>query len=170
MLRHFCVVLLLAAPATAVFAHDEVPSAQWCAGGDPQEVATFSFSPNALMTATANGKAGSPSPIICSDQTGSDGGKNAAQVKNCGQFDDDYKRGSDAGNGYCGTFKRPRRRGEIADAGSVVTLIEAPASFLSATHHADYSLSQGLSGVCVRCESIPPSPPSSSGAVQHGDR
>jgi hypothetical protein len=168
MLRHFCVVLLLATPATAVFAHDELPTAQWCAGGDPQEVATFSFSGHAL-TAAPMAKAGAPGPIICADQPS--GGKNAAQAKNCGQFDDDYTRGSDAGNGFCGNFKRPRKRGEIADAGSVVTLVEAPASFLSTTHHADYSLSQGLSGVCVRCESIPPAPPpSSSAAVQNGGR
>jgi len=142
--------VLLAVASARVFAHGDLPTPAWCEGGDPREVASFSFGGDALSftrDAEPDGESKSTGVIICAD------GKSPDQSKNCGQFDDDYKRGGDAGHRYCNGFKRPRRPGEVADAGTVVTLVTEPASFLGPTHHSDYTLNQGLAGVCVRCES-----------------
>jgi hypothetical protein len=142
-------IFLLSLLAGPVLAHSELPSARWCEGGDPHEVASFDFGPGALTPP--------PRPGVCTGSNTGEGGKNLS-AKDCGQFDDDYRRGADAGKRYCDTFQRPRRYGEIADAGSVVVIVTEPASFLRTTHHADYSVTQGLEGACVRCESRPISP------------
>ncbi len=140
-------VLCLGITCSTAQAHSELPSAEWCAGGHPREVATFSFGPHALTPA--------PKPPRDSGSTCPAAAPGRPAAKNCGDFDDDYKRGFDASKSYCDGFKRDRVAGEVADAGSVVALVTTPASFLRPSHHADYSVSEGLNGVCVRCESRP---------------
>lgn len=140
MLRRLSLLTCLALLAGPLLAHSELPRAAWCEGGQPVEVASFRFEPAALSP--RSGLATCPGP-----------GDSGNMGKNCGQFDDDYRHASDASRRYCATFERVRRRGEIVDAGSVVVLVTRPASFLRPTHHADYAISQGLEGVCVRCES-----------------
>jgi hypothetical protein len=150
--QHRVATFFLSLLAGPVLAHSELPRAQWCEGGDPREVASFDFGPEAL-TPRPPPRPGSGSDSCPSAGAGADG-KNIS-AKDCGQFDDDYRSASNVGAYYCHNFQRVRRRGEIADAGSVVVIVTAPETFLRpTTHHADYSVTQGLEGVCVRCESL----------------
>lgn len=142
MLRRTGFAICLALASGALMAHEELPHPVWCAGGTMNQVASFQFGADALVARSGSGSGGS-----CTGSVGN-------LAKNCGQFDDDYKRGYDASQGYCGTFSRPRRLNEVPDAGSVIVLVTSPDSFLRSTHHADYSVSQGLEGVCLRCEGL----------------
>lgn len=142
MLRRLCATFCLCVLTGPLLAHADLPTPQWCEGGTPREVASFRLTPEALAARPGTG--------TC---TGSGDGSAA---KNCGQFDDDYRRGYDASQGFCGGFERLRRRGEAADVGSVIVLVTSPETFLRTTHHADYTIAQGLEGVCVRCESLAP--------------
>lgn len=137
MLRKSIVALGLALLPLTLLAHDDVPNPVWCAGGTMLEVGSFSFDQSVLA----------PSPEVCG----------AVINKNCGQFDDDYARSFETTNDYCHGYSRARVAGEIPDAGTVMVLVTSPDSFLSQTHHADYSVAEGVEGVCLRCEgTLPP--------------
>ncbi len=159
MTRAFCLAAILTLFCGQAAAHSELPSAQWCETGTPVEVASFRFSPAALLSPAAGGTS-------CP----ADAGGSTPQAKNCGQFDDDYKHAMTTCQHYCDSFRRERRPNEIADAGSVIPLVSAPASFLSASHHRDYTLNQGLEGVCVRCEARAVAPPRSTVSESAGNR
>lgn len=159
MMRALCLTALLTLFCGQVEAHSELPTAQWCEAGTPVEVASFRFSPSALLR-PADG--GDSCPV------GSDA--SAPLAKNCGQFDDDYKHALGTCQHYCDGFRRVRGRDEIADAGSVIPLVSAPASFLSETHHRDYTLNQGLSGICVRCEARSIAPPAATNSASGSSR
>jgi hypothetical protein len=138
MLRRTGLLLSLLIASARLLAHSELPHPVWCEGGTMNEVASFRFGPDALTPG-----ASAPCPT----------GVHAGSVaKNCGQFDDDYRSAHDTGHRYCGAFARPWRFGEVPDAGSVIVVVTSPDSFLRDTHHADYTVSQGLEGVCLRCE------------------
>jgi hypothetical protein len=138
MLRRTGLLLSLLIASAPLLAHSELPHPVWCEGGTMVEVARFEFGPGAL---TPSSSASCPT------------GLNAGSLaKNCGQFDDDYKSAHDTGHRYCGSFARPHLLGEVPDAGSVIVVVTSPDSFLRATHHADYTVAQGLKGVCLRCE------------------
>jgi hypothetical protein len=138
MLRRYAFLLCLTLASTPAFAHTELPHPIWCEGGTMQQVASFSFTPQML--------AAQPALEICPVDEGGD------EVRNCGQFDDDYKRGYDASQLFCHAYSRPRLIGEVPDAGSVIVVVTYPLSFTSAEHHAAYAISSGLQGVCMRCE------------------
>jgi hypothetical protein len=140
MLRRYAFLLCLTFASAPAFAHTELPHPIWCEGGTMHEVASFSFTPQMLA-------AQPPLEICPADQGGSGSG-----LKNCGQFDDDYKRGYDASQMFCHAYSRPHLIGEVPDAGSVIVVVTYPLSFTSAEHHAAYAITSGLQGVCMRCE------------------
>ncbi len=152
MLRRTGPLLCLLIASAPLLAHSELPHPVWCEGGTMHEVARFEFGPGALTASSST-----PCPT----------GLNAGSLaKNCGQFDDDYRNADDTSRRYCGSFARPRQLGEVPDAGSVIVVVTSPDSFLRTTHHADYTVSQGLTGVCLRCEgrlSVPIRPRSGTG-------
>jgi hypothetical protein len=138
MLRRTGLALCLSLACGALSAHDELPHPVWCAGGTMQQVGSFSFTPQMLEAQAA----------LTTCPTGGGG------QRNCGQFDDDYKRGYDASQAFCHAYSRPRLIGEVADAGSVIVIVTYPLSFTSEEHHAAYSITSGLQGVCMRCEGM----------------
>jgi hypothetical protein len=138
MLRRIGLLLSLLIASAPLLAHSELPHPVWCEGGTMVEVARFQFGPDALPPSSSTTCPSDP--------------KSGSVAKNCGQFDDDYRGAHDTGQRYCHGFERQWQLGEVPDAGSVIMVVTSPETFLRATHHADYAVSQGLEGVCLRCE------------------
>lgn len=122
--------------AGTCLAHSELPSPEWCADGRPIVVTSFQLLPSLQET---------PAPLR-NEQCGTGGGS-----RECGQFDDDYSDAMKSAQQMCRLHARQRPVGDI---GSMIFIADAPASFLHEDHHRLYSVSQGLSGTCVRCDAV----------------
>lgn len=131
--------LLIATPARA---HSELPSEEWCAHGRPVPVGSFEFYADGLVSARDG------------DQTCAAGAGDKTSGKECGQFDDDYDRSRRKALAACGAHAgRPS-----GDVGSVIAVVQSPASYLHEEHHRLYKSEHGLRGICVRCERLRPPP------------
>ncbi len=140
-MRHLLAAITLAALAGSCLAHGELPTPTWCANGHPVPVSTFEFSGSWLRE-----------PEQCSVLPEQD----ADDSRECGQFDDDYGTTRHMASRTC----QVHARSGPGDIGSVVFVVEQPASFLHDDHHALYNLSHGVKGTCVRCEArVIPAPP-----------
>lgn len=116
-------------------AHSELPDADWCSRGVPTPVAQFEIFPATLRAEREREQQ-------CS------AGKSSA--KTCGQFDDDYGTGRRSAARLCDAHAAARIG--PGDIGSVIAVVESPSSYLHPDHHDLYSVDEGLSGLCVRCE------------------
>jgi hypothetical protein len=125
----------------SALAHSELPNEAWCSEGEIVAVGSFEFYPHYLTK-------------VC--ETCAPDPKSGAIPKNCGHFDDDYSISLRTAQNHCSGFATPGHEGDI---GSAVPLVESPSSFLAEDHHESFRASQGLRGVCVRCEA-----PSTSGS------
>lgn len=130
--RPLLAVLLMLA-STCAAAHGGLPSAEWCEGGRITVVSEFVFTSEGL-------RPGNECPA------------GARSTRDCGQFDDDYGRARSAANDHCGQFAYDAAPSKIADLGSAIPLVESPSSYLDDQHHQTYSITQGLSGTCLRCD------------------
>jgi hypothetical protein len=142
-MRQLLAAITLAVAAGSCLAHGELPTPIWCANGHPVPVSTFEFSGRWLSR-----------PPRCNAPSDASGNQD---TRECGQFDDDYGTTRHFASQTCQVHAR---RG-VGDIGSVVFVIDQPASFLDDDHHALYRLSHGLKGTCVRCEAraLPAPPP-----------
>lgn len=132
--------LLLTCVVGDALAHSELPSAAWCANGRVVEVARFEIEPQTLQQLRQDDECPPPGQPI---------------LKDCGQFDDDYGVAKRAADRACSAYARPPSQQDVAntgDAGSVVVLVESPLEYSAPTHHDDYTVDLGVSGMCVRCD------------------
>lgn len=134
--------LILSAACASAIAHSELPTDTWCANGRPVPVADFAIYPETLIDARRG------------EQGQCTAGKGLA--KECGQFDDDYGTSRRLAMHVCSAYAA--RQAGPGDVGSTIYVARQPASFLDAEHHRIYRVEQGLSGICVRCESRTPAP------------
>lgn len=151
------VALALALVGTMAQAHDPLPNTQWCSTGRAYAVAQFQFTPAQIQAYADCLRAGTcleTSPTA----RGGDGG---CSTQHCGEFDDYGAARRMAYNG-CSAYSQPAPTRGNPDRGSAIELISSPATFNSATHHADYTAGQGLDGQCVRCGDIALTPPPNS--------
>ena len=120
----------------ACLAHGELPDSRWCEGGRMTVVATIVLHGPAL--------ADQRTQCLASSASG-------APRRECGQFDDDYGFVREKALAQCNASGPGHRGGGSI---SVIFVPDAPASFLSPEHHAEYSAGEGVSGSCVRCDSM----------------
>jgi len=130
--------LALSVLASASWAHGDLPTPTWCSDGRPVTVATFSFKGETL-----------PNAAQCP------GVRDNVDNRDCGQFDDDYG----TARGMALTACEVHQLSGPGDIGSVLVIVDSPATYNDADHHALYDVSQGLSGRCVRCEPLRTLPP-----------
>lgn len=155
--RTIAILLLAALPA---YAHDPLPSADWCADGRVRPKEEFHLgSPDleryrVCLKEIAGRKSarsdGGDAPPACPTSIGPVPTRPCPN-QTCGEFDDDYHVAQRMALNHCrrlyaaSTFIQ-------STAGSVVAIIEGPASILDGSHHSDYSLTEGVSGFCAVCE------------------
>ncbi|HVJ61403.1 MAG TPA: hypothetical protein VM555_01670 [Tahibacter sp.] len=149
-----CLAALVAGPA---WAHDALPSANWCQYGQTAVVTSFAFTGadvDAYIACVASGACPDPRPPNQNQNTAT-----CNNLKSCGNFDDDYGKTALMINAYCEQYADApvAGRGVPAaplpgyEAGSVAPIAYGPQFFLSTFHHSRYAKSQGVQGVCAKC-------------------
>lgn len=125
----------------------ELPSAEWCSAGTLVPVAEFHLLPSAFKGLRPEGKP-------THERDGLD-------FKMVGQFDDDYptdpreeeeeaiRTANAMASVHCSQFTLAAS--DKRDAGEVIAVAEWPQALIKADA-GTYSLSQGIAGVCLRCE------------------
>ncbi|WP_257389590.1 hypothetical protein [Tahibacter caeni] len=158
--RTTAILLLAALPA---FAHDPLPDVDWCAGGRVAPKEEFRLgSPDldryriCLKQLGGRKSAGTDEPPACPTSIGPVPTKPCPN-QTCGEFDDDYHVAQRMALNHCRRLYSASTSLQ-STAGSVVAIIEGPASILDTSHHSDYSLSEGVSGFCAVCEASPEHP------------
>lgn len=158
--------LLLIAPLAQ--AHDPLPSADWCQQGRPVQVAEFRFQKPALFSyraclAKLTDRDGDTPACVVRDETAAPGilrndavrsqtiPTHQCPAQTCGEFDDDYKVARRMAFNLCNTYTTSSTAAASTDNGSVVAILTGPSTLIATDHHADYTLSQGMSGICARC-------------------
>jgi hypothetical protein len=129
-------LILASAPTTA---HNELPTQNWCIEGEVVAVAEFEFFPRLLMQQRDELRSALTAAI-----------NEDPSLRDCGVFDDDYDIGRTSAVAHCSQYATSDGSG--SDIGTVLPLVSTPQTYLSKDHHDVYSLTQGLSGTCVRCE------------------
>lgn len=162
--RFAAVGLLLIAPLAQ--AHDPLPSADWCQQGRPVPVAEFRYQKPALFSyraclAKLTDRDGDTAGCTVRDDTDTPLSGSAVRsqtipthlcpAQTCGEFDDDYNVARRMAFNLCNTFATGVPSLASSDNGSVVAILTGPSTLITPAHHADYTLSQGLSGICARC-------------------
>lgn len=138
-LKQFAWIAFLSLLAGSAHAHNPLSHPEWCeTGGRLVIVAEIDWNQTQLLEQEP----------IC------DAG---GQTKSCGsQFDDDWTRGQRTAHHFCEQFAVRFANSRNPDHGTVVFIPSGPTSFLDRDgHHANYALSQGVVGSCVRCEPLP---------------
>jgi hypothetical protein len=130
------ILVLISAPTPA---HNELPSHNWCVNGEVVAVANFEFFPRLLMQQRDELRYALAAEI-----------SRDPSLRDCGAFDDDYDVGRSSAVAHCSQFATSD--GSQGDIGTVLPLVSSPQTYLHKDHHDIYSLTQGLSGTCVRCE------------------
>ncbi|MBN8741050.1 MAG: hypothetical protein BGP24_20200 [Lysobacterales bacterium 69-70] len=156
--------LLLIAPLAQ--AHDPLPSADWCQQGRPVQVAEFRFQKPALFSyraclAKLTGRNDdAPGCTVRDDAEAILRGSavrsqtiptHQCPAQTCGEFDDDYNVARRMAFNLCNTFATGLPSLTSTDNGSVVAILTGPSTLIAPGHHADYTLSQGMTGICARC-------------------
>lgn len=146
------VAMLLAASA---WAHDPLPSANWCQYGQTSTVASFTFTGaniTAWVSCVEAGNCPDPRPVNAGT---------CDSVKSCGNFDDDYGKTALMINAHCSQYADASLAGRGApplpgrEAGSVAPVVYGPQIFLATDHHAHYQKNTGIHGVCAKCTLAP---------------
>lgn len=149
--------LLAAGP---VLAHGELPTMATCQGHKPVYLGTFGYLQKGLREyqfclrreagnpwlRSAGG--GSGQPPVCR-VNGIATTMVACPAQTCGEFDDDYRTARALALAACTAYVGEGTA--YPDGGLVVPLFDGPPSFLGDEHHAEYQLSDGISGVCALC-------------------
>ena len=155
---------LAALLAATAWAHDPLPSANWCAHGQTTTVATFAFGAADVDAYVACVEAGDcPDPRPPAPPAGTPT-PTCSSLKSCGNFDDDYGKTAFMINAHCDQYADQggvAGRGTTVDLGkeigTVVPIAYGPKYFTStANHHWGYNKFQGVHGVCAKCEPLPP--------------
>lgn len=157
--------LLLIAPLAQ--AHDPLPSADWCQQGRPEPVAEFRFQKPPLVSyraclAKLTDRDDGPACAVRDDVASPGILRNAAvrsqtipthqcPAQTCGEFDDDYHVARRMAFNYCNTFATGPNNLTSTGDGNVVAILTGPSTLIETGHHADYTLSQGMTGICARC-------------------
>lgn len=159
-----CTVLLVLFAAGPVLAHDQLPTIDACRSGKPRILGSFGYVQKGLRDyqiclkrEAANlpgrtgggggGGGGSGGPYCLVNTTVITMVRCPAQT--CGDFDDDYSVARALALSACTSYVGPGT--EFPEGGLVVPVFEAPQTFFSENHHADYQITQGISGTCVLC-------------------
>ncbi|MDC8010940.1 hypothetical protein [Tahibacter soli] len=151
---------LVALFATSAWAHDPLPSANWCQNGLATNVASFAFAEadiNAWVACVEAGNCPDPRPHAQTTPT-----PTCNSLKSCGNFDDDYGKAALMVVAHCDQYAepvpgttsvagRPATSSPGQEFGSVAPIVYGPQFFLSTLHHARYKKSAGVQGVCAKC-------------------
>jgi hypothetical protein len=130
--------MLLMLGSGACLAHGELPSPGWCEGGRVIVVAHIELPGPALAAQRDECLIASRGPR-----------------RECGQFDGDYGLALRTANAQCAAHAWSTGS---SDLGTVIFIAEGPSTYLRSNHHTVFRAEHGLSGTCVRCESLPVSP------------
>lgn len=146
---------LAALVAGSAWAHDPLPSANWCQHGQSTVVATFAFDANDVdeyVACVLSGDCPDPRSHNPNPNNGT-----CMSLKSCGNFDDDYGKTALMINAHCDQYADAQVAGRGGpppsgyEAGTVAPIVYGPQFFLSTLHHARYSKSEGVQGVCAKC-------------------
>lgn len=146
--------------ATSAWAHDPLPSANWCQHGQTTVVATFAFGAadvDAYVACVLSGACPDPRSHTQNPNDGT-----CMSLKSCGNFDDDYGKTALMLNAHCDQYADASVAGRGGppptgyEAGTVAPVVYGPQFFLSLSHHARYAKSQGVHGVCAKCVPVAP--------------
>lgn len=158
-----CTALLVLFAASPALAHDLLPTMDACSGAKPRILGSFGYSKaglndyriclrreaaNGHNPSTGGGGGGSgPGPICYVQTVPIEMARCPAQT--CGDFDDDYGVARALALSACMSYVGEGT--EFPEGGLVLPVFDGPQTFLGQNHHADYQITQGISGTCALC-------------------
>lgn len=161
-----CTALLMLWAVAPALAHNQLPMIQACEGSKPVYLGSFGYEKKALrdyhvclvrygmatprLAGTGGGGGGTgpgPDPVCIIDDRPLEMVRCPAQT--CGDFDDDYSTARALALAACSSLVGEGT--DFPDGGLVVPVFDGPSSFLGTTHHADYTINQGIYGQCALC-------------------